>query len=142
MSRKTAGSNLCGEVVTVGSVLEGVGHTESHGTRVEFQQVEWHVHRDHTPDKQRESGRHYLASRHPIDKQHTSQVSQLNVQLTNKVSPGVIIQWSVTQLTNNTSQGGIIERSATPLTNKEKSRCHYSMVSHAINKQYQSRWHY
>ena len=39
-----------GEVVTAGGVLEGVGHTKPHGTRVELQQVERHVHCDHTSE--------------------------------------------------------------------------------------------
>ena len=41
-----------GEVVTAGGVLEGVGHTKPHGTRVELQQVEWHVHRDHASENE------------------------------------------------------------------------------------------
>ena len=49
-SRSKKRSYTGGEVVTAGGVLEGAGHTKPHGTRVELQQVERHVHRDHASE--------------------------------------------------------------------------------------------
>ena len=49
-SRSKKRSYTGGEVVTAGGILEGVGHTKPHGTRVELQQVERHVHRDHASE--------------------------------------------------------------------------------------------